>query len=166
IVMKNHILQKVALTTMALLASLALSARAQTANLSTARLTHHPSNPSKLLHRVLFPNSTYMIDDGTSEDAVGFGNGAQNFQSLWFNQFDVIPGQTTISSVSVAWGTPVFPDPSIDGTPTTVCIWSDPNGDGNPSDASLLASVDGVMQNQGTDTFVVYTFSPPLVLPA
>jgi hypothetical protein len=150
---------------MALLASFALSARAQTASLSTARLTHHPSNASKLLHRVLFPNSTYMFDDGTSEDAVGFGNGAQNFQSLWFNQFDVIPGQTTIASVSVAWGTPVFPDPAIDGTPTTVAIWSDPNGDGNPSDAVLLASVNGTMQQQGTDTFITYTFNPPLALP-
>ena len=34
----------------------------------------------------------------------------QNFESLWFNQFDVIPGQTkSITSVEVAWGTPKFP---------------------------------------------------------
>ena len=52
-----------------------------------------------------------MIDDGTMEDSVGFGNGAQNFESLWFNQFDVVPGQTMISTVSVAWGTPNLPGP-------------------------------------------------------
>src|SRR5205814_6415955 len=86
------------------------------------------------LVRSLIPNAVYMIDDGTAEDGVGFGNGAQNFESIWFNQFDVIAGQTMITTVSVAWGTPAFPDPSNNGTPVTIGIWSDPNGDGNPSD--------------------------------
>src|SRR6266568_4167318 len=112
--------------------------------------------------RTLIPNAVYMIDDGTSEDAVGFGNGAQNFESLWMNQFDVVAGQTMISTVSIAWGTPLFPDPSNNGTPVTIAIWSDPNGDGNPSDAVLLGSVAGTIQNEGTDTFVDYTFSPPV----
>ena len=112
--------------------------------------------------RSLIPNSVYMIDDGTAEDAVGFGNGAQNFESLWFNQFDVIAGQTSISTVSVAWGTPLFPDPSMNGTPITIGIWSDPNGDGDPTDAVLLGRSAGTIQNAGTDTFVDYTFSPPV----
>jgi hypothetical protein len=139
---------------------------AQAGGLSTARQNHGSSHAITPLHKLLFPDATYMIDDGSAEDAVGFGNGLQNFESLWFNQFDVIPGQTTISSVSVAWGTPAFPDPTINGMPTTVCVWSDPNGDGQPFDAVLLGSVEGTMQNQGTDTFVVYNFSPPVALPA
>src|SRR5262249_39805186 len=114
------------------------------------------------LLRSLIPNAVYMIDDGTAEDSVGFGNGAQNFESLWFNQFDVIPGQTMISVVSVAWGTPLFPDPSMNGTPITIGIWSDPNGDGDPSDAALLGQVSGTIQNAGTDTLVDYTLSPPV----
>jgi len=153
------------LTAAGLLTSFALSAHGGSAKFSTAVQTHGYSKMNPI-HRLLFPASTYMIDDGSSEDAVGFGNGGQNFQSLWFNQFDVLPGQTSISSISVAWGTPAFPDPSIDGTPTTVCVWSDPNNDGNPSDAALLASVAGTMQNQGTDTLIVYSFSPPVELPA
>lgn len=157
-------LQKVTLTAAALLTSFALSANGGSPKFSSAVQTHGSNHSINPIHRLLFPASTYMIDDGTAEDAVGFGNGAQNFESLWFNQFDVIPGQTMISSVSVAWGTPAFPDPSIDGTPTTVCVWSDPNGDGNPTDAVLLASVNGTMQNQGTDTFVQYNFSPPVDL--
>ena len=96
------------------------------------------------------------------EDSVGFGNGLQNFESLWFNQFDVIAGQTSISTVSVAWGTPIAPDPSQNGTPVTIAVWSDPNGDGSPTDAVLLGSVAGTIQNSGTDTFVNYTFSPPV----
>jgi hypothetical protein len=106
-----------------------------------------------------------MIDDGTAEDAVGFGNGIQNFQSLWFNQFDVIPGATEITAVEVAWGTPAFPE-AINGTPVTIAVWSDPNGDGQPFDAVLLGSVAGTIQNASTDTFVTYTLSPPVDLPA
>src|SRR5438874_3506746 len=114
------------------------------------------------LLRSLLPNSVYMIDDGTSENGIGFGNGSQNFEALWFNQFDVIAGQTLISTVSIAWGTPLFPDPSNNGTAVTIAIWSDPNGDGDPHDAVLLGSVAGTIQMEGTDTFIDYTFSPPV----
>jgi len=131
--------------------------------LSTAMHGRSPATPKvNRLLRTLIPNAVYMIDDGTAEDGVGFGNGAQNFESLFFNQFDVIAGQTMISTVSVAWGTPLFPDPSNNGTPVTIGIWSDPNGDGDPSDAALLGSVSGTIQNEGTDTFVDYTFNPPV----
>ena len=130
---------------------------------SSVTQSRSPLGPrtKRLLHSLL-PNSVYMIDDGTSENGVGFGNGSQNFEALWFNQFEVISGQTMISTVSIAWGTPLFPDPSNNGTPVTIAIWSDPNGDGNPSDAVLLGSVAGTIQNEGTDTFVDYTFSPPV----
>src|SRR5206468_916779 len=114
------------------------------------------------LLRSLIPNAVYMIDDGTAENAVAWGNGLQNEEALWFNQFDVVAGQTMISTVSVAWGTPLFPDPAMDGTPVTIAIWSDPNGDGDPSDGVLLGSVAGTIQNSGTDTFIDYTFSPPV----
>ena len=48
----------------------------------------------------------------------------------------------------------MFFDPSLDGLPYTVAIWSDPNGDGNPTDAVLLTTAGGVVANQGTDTFI------------
>ena len=133
------------------------------ARLSSAAHGRSPAGArAARLIRSLLPNAVYMIDDGTAEDAVGFGNGLQNFESLWFNQFDVIAGQTMISTVSVAWGTPVAPDPSLNGTPITIGIWSDPNGDGDPSDAALLGQVSGTIQNAGTDTFVDYTLNPPV----
>ena len=166
--MKYPTLHKVMLTTMALVASLALSAQAGTrANVTSARQTlKHQDGPNRpaMTARQLWhgPNATYQFDDGTAEDAVGFGNGSQNFESLWFNQFDVIPGAESISSVEVGWGTPNFPDPFMDGTPVTIAVWSDPNGDGSPTDAVLLGSVAGTIQNSGTNTFVTYTFSPPV----
>ena len=129
--------------------------------LSAAQVRRPATRVNRLL-RSLLPNSVYMIDDGTAENGVGFGNGSQNFEALWFNQFEVIAGQTSISTVSVAWGTPLFPDPSNNGTAVTIAIWSDPNGDGDPHDAVLLGSVAGTIQNEGTDTFIDYTFNPPI----
>ena len=35
-----------------------------------------------------------------------------------------------------------------------MAIWSDPNGDGSPTDAVLLTTAGGVVANQGTDTFI------------
>lgn len=174
--MKYPTLQKVMLTSMALVASLALSAQGGQPSLSSAQqkfgskrgvnpMTSALGSSHAKSWRQFVPAAVYMLDDGTAEDAVGFGDGTKNFQSIWFNQFDVIPGQTTITSVSVVWGTPAASDPAINGTPTTIGIWSDPNGDGNPSDAALLGQVAGTMQSQGTDTFVTYVFSPAVSLP-
>ncbi|MEO8951140.1 MAG: dockerin type I domain-containing protein [Chthoniobacterales bacterium] len=107
-----------------------------------------------------------MYDDGTSEQGVGFGNGSQNFEGIWLNQFAVIPGQTSITSVQVAWGSPLFPGFAPNGTPVTIGVWSDPNGDGDPTDSLLLGSVTGTVQNSDTDTFVTYTFASAVNLPA
>ena len=76
--------------------------------LSAAQI-RRPANKVNRLLRSLIPDSVYMLDDGSAEDGVGFGNGAQNFESLWMNQFDVIAGQTLITTVSVAWGHSFFP---------------------------------------------------------
>ena len=61
--------------------------------------------------RAVLPLAIYQLDDGTMENSVGFGNGLQNFESLWFNQFDVVAGQTMISTVSVELGNASFPRP-------------------------------------------------------
>ena len=49
-------------------------------------------------------------------------------------------GQTSVSSISVAYGTALFPDPTLNGLPVTVAIWEDPNDDGLPNDLVLLAT--------------------------
>lgn len=172
--MKYQTLQKTALAAMAMLASLALSAQAGSrATLSSSSQhgdTHRGQNPltsaNTSFHRILFPDSVYMYDDGTSEQGVGFGNGSQNFQAVWINQFAVIPGQTAITSVSVVWGSPLFPGFAPNGTPVTIGVWSDPNGDGQPNDSTLLGSVAGTVQNSDTNTFVTYTFASAVNLPA
>jgi hypothetical protein len=150
--MKYPTLQKVILTAVALVASLALSAQAGRPSLSSAAKTNgsHKAH-SNSWHKMLFPNSTYMLDDGSAEDSIGLTVGGD---VIALNEFAVIPGSETITSVSIAWGTPAFPDPSLNGIPYTVCVWSDPNGDGSPTDAVLLTTADGVISQAGTDTFL------------
>jgi len=149
--MKYPTLQKVTLTTMALVASLALCSRAGAQALSSAKHTHGNAKSVNPIHRLLFPASTYMLDDGSAEDAIGLTAGGD---TICLNEFAVIPGSESISSVSIAWGTPAFFDPSLDGLPYTVAIWSDPNNDGDPGDAQLLTTASGVVSQQGTDTFI------------
>jgi hypothetical protein len=91
---------------------------------------------------------TYQLDDGppfltgvfTNEGALTAGN-----------HFTIAPGGETITSISTAWA-PTVPN----GTPFTAFLWSDPNGDGNPSDAVILSSAAGLTASAGTDTFVSY----------
>src|SRR6476660_8262833 len=106
------------------------------------------------------PLFTYMIDDGTAEDSVGLTNGGN---LLVLNSFPVSGGNNVITSISIAWGTPAFPDPTLNGLPYTAVLWSDPNGDGSPTDAVVLAQVNGVIASAGTDTFITTPIAPTMV---
>ena len=85
--------------------------------------------------------------------------------TIVLNEFAVIPGSETITSVDIAWGTPTFFDPTLDGLPYTVAIWSDPNGDGDPGDAVLLTTASGVVADQGTNTFITTNISATITTP-
>src|SRR3954465_11249964 len=113
-----------------------------------------------LAHTPLF---TYSIDDGTAEDSIGLTAGG-TFVSC--NSFPVTGGNNVITSISIAWGTPAFPDPTLNGLPYTAVLWSDPNGDGSPTDAVVLAQVPGVIAAAGTDTFITTPIPPTMVTTA
>ena len=106
------------------------------------------------------PLFTYMIDDGTAEDSIGLTSGG-TFVAC--NSFPVTGGNNVITSISIAWGTPAFPDPTLNGLPYTAVLWSDPNGDGSPTDAVVLAMAPGVIAQQGTDTFITTVIPPTMV---
>jgi hypothetical protein len=106
------------------------------------------------------PLLTYVIDDGTAEDSIGLTAGGN---LLCLNSFPVTAGNNIITSISIAWGTPAFPDPSLDGLAYTAVLWSDPNGDGSPTDAVVLATAPGVVAQEGTDTFISSTITPTTV---
>ncbi len=121
-----------------------------------------PATPvTSLIHRI-FQGITLQIDDGTAETAIGLDGGGDIIALNWFEAYPV--PDLPITSVSIAWGSPYLPDPSLNGLTYTAVIWSDPNGDGNPSDAEVMAVAPGVVSQEGTDTFINTSFnlSPPL----
>ena len=96
----------------------------------------------------------YSLDDGTAENSVGVG-GTQGGDAIFLNEFPVAPGGQTINSISVAFGDPTTPqNAALLGLPYTVVLYSDPNGDGNPTDGALLAFAGGVITSVNTNTFL------------
>lgn len=85
---------------------------------------------------------TFRLDDGTFESSVGFTQGGD---AIWLNRFTVVAGGEIIRELSVAWG---FGVP--DGTPTTLMIYDDPDNDGIPADAVLLATTQITSRNANT----------------
>jgi hypothetical protein len=52
----------------------------------------------------------------------------------WLNRFNVVEGAGTVEGIGVLWG--IMPV----GTQVDVYVWSDPDGDGDPTDAEVLWS--------------------------
>ncbi|HVP12559.1 MAG TPA: choice-of-anchor J domain-containing protein [Phycisphaerae bacterium] len=75
----------------------------------------------------------YSVDDGSHEAWLGLRWGGY---MAWMNHFQVSDDQGKLLAVEIAYG------PFYDGSPVTVYVWSDPNQDGNPSDARVLAAVE------------------------
>ena len=109
-------------------------------------------------------STTYQFDDGSSEDAIAFGNGSSNVKSIWFDQFKTVAGGEAIKAVQIAWGTPAdgSTKQEINGSYVVIGIWSDPNNDGDPSDAKLIGSVKAHMTQANKDKFITYTFDKPV----
>ncbi len=102
---------------------------------------------------------TYALDDGfmDTEDSL---EPTQTFA----NQFDAGGGRT-VGAVAVA-----FNHTMLAGDPITVYLWDDPNNDGLPGDAVLLASAGGVVGISAGNTpkdnpveFDVYPITPTVV---
>jgi hypothetical protein len=73
----------------------------------------------------------YAYDDALPEFWVA--SDAPNM--AWLNRFTIEEGKERIIAIDVMYGqVPV-------GKPHTIYLWSDPNGDGNPNDAQVLAEV-------------------------
>jgi hypothetical protein len=77
----------------------------------------------------------YANDDGVFNSVYGAGQFSQGFDMIWLNRFDVKPSSQTVTHIGVAWSW-TTPDDAV----AKVLVYSDPNGDGSPSDAVLLYS--------------------------
>ncbi len=84
----------------------------------------------------------YAWDDGSKESNLGFVGATLDL--AWMNHFTVQPGGEWISAIEVVWGD-TYP-----GMPAEVVLWTDPNGDGEPSDALVILTVDTMTMNVNT----------------
>ena len=110
--------------------------------------------------------NSYTYDDGVSEDALGFTNCPAPYLATlcWVQRFNAVGAADTIAIVKVAWGTPTNPGGSPPaGTAATVGVWSDPNQDGNPTDALLLSSAATTIAYPDTDILQVVAIPPVVV---
>ncbi len=87
---------------------------------------------------------TYLMDDGTREHSIKVSDGGY---MAWMNRFVVEDGHSWIDTVNIVWGK------APDGATAEVYIWEDPNRDGNPTDAKVLASATTTVVNPEIDTF-------------
>jgi hypothetical protein len=146
------------LTTLAL----ATAAQAQTAEVSTVA-------PNPVLRAWTpaqsggYSVNNYIYDDGTSENATKIWSGVGTWGvSCWMNEFDAVGGSDTITKISVAFGSGMFPNnqPTI-GAVCNVGIWSDPNQDGNPNDGIMIGQQAGTITVLG-DAFQTFTLTTPV----
>ena len=103
----------------------------------------------------------YKVSDYSAENALGFPGGGD---MIALNEYTVTGGNNLITGIEVEWGTPAFSQPSLNGLPYTIVLWSDPNGDGLPNDAVVLATANAVIANAGTNKFVLTLITPTIVL--
>ena len=75
---------------------------------------------------------TYKVDDGSAEDTIGL---TQASDIAWMNRFTVIDGGETLRTVKLAFGSGI-----PEGIAFELCVWGDPNNDGDPRDAFLRRS--------------------------
>ena len=96
----------------------------------------------------------YLIEDGTRDGNYGFGSIAE---VLWMNRFTVEPGAEWIGEIRVVLGNVVANEPY------QVALWSDPNNDGNPTDAQLLVTANARAANGNTSIFNEIRIDPTYI---
>lgn len=85
--------------------------------------------------------TTYSWDDGTAENSVGLTAGGV---IAAVNAFAVTGGDNVITSVDIAWGTPLFAGQNgiVAGTPFNYYVWSS-TGSNNPTGAGSVLLFSG-----------------------
>lgn len=98
-----------------------------------------------------------ILDDDSSDGAVGVGDPAEQF--LWFNRFASPAGAFDLEEVWV-----FFDDDMTVGDAIQLAVYHDTDGDPT-NGATLLADFDETIQVADGLTFSVYTLAPPVPFP-
>jgi|CXWL01.1.fsa_nt_gi hypothetical protein len=100
----------------------------------------------------------YLYDDGVSE--TGLSTSGPAFMNVgYLTKFTTVAGGEIVNSIDIVWG--VRTNPNLpNGLSADVLLMSDPNNDGDPNDAAVLAMVATTTVGVGSDTFNNYGITP------
>lgn len=107
----------------------------------------------------------YRHDDGVKELGIGVQSGGSN-SFAWLNRFVVLPANATVTAIRIAFGGSALQTNIANGQSLTVYLWADPNQDGDPADATVIASAPGVVAGSGSNAFSTYALTPAVTLAA
>ncbi len=119
------------------------------------------------LFSVIFPSPLYAQlieyahDDGTGNFTIGPSSFDANM--TWLNTFTAQPDGEVIVCIDVAFGG-ITGSNGLDGPKNiTLAILNDPNNDGDPADAQLLATYnDGLWEDLDSNEFQSFCYLPPV----
>ncbi len=119
------------------------------------------------LEVILPPGACDTLDDGTVENlwSTGVAAGTTN-DNVWLVRFGELATSTTIDSIDIMYGALAFPgNAPPNGTPTDIMLYADgPSQDGDPTDATLLATIPSTAQLVDTDTYVNIPLPTPITV--
>lgn len=96
----------------------------------------------------------YALDDGIPNSGLTYGIAADY---CWFQSFATVGTVDSIHQVQIYWQPGSVPP----GTIVRLCVWEDPNDDGDPADAALVAQSLGFVPNLTAAGYVTYPLPTP-----
>ena len=113
-------------------------------------------------HATLIGVSSCSYDDGVSNDSIGLGSFGGG-EELYLHKMGGLGEFAQVNSISMAWGTPLFPGNAVPAnTPATIRIFKDPDDDGVPDDLVQVASKGFLTAPPDTDILQTVTFNSPV----
>ncbi len=100
---------------------------------------------------------TFALDDGTHETSIGFGANNTETAALWLNRFTP-PANAypiAINGIQIMWPDQSGTGDNLPGKTARLVVYQDTDGDGNPSNATLLGQANVIIAN--TEVFENYS---------
>jgi hypothetical protein len=102
---------------------------------------------------------SFQWDDGSYENAIGLNNQVTESAAIWLNRFPLAAGQfpLTLSDIDIEWPSGSSAGGDLTGLDVDILVYYDADGDGDPSNATLVAQSPATIT--ALDTFVTYPIS-------